>query len=190
MVGAFSGAPAGDQVSLRLSAAGAVEGSTSYNYAWATASAPVYRTGPGSNRINHINQSDLDAIHQDDAIFRGDAPDEQNQSVFVRGHKIMLAYTLMASGGIQSDAETLPIVDTRPEDVSTTASNVIPFAGSSNSTLITGWSGGVGSGGGQGRVWSLEDSGRDETLHNILDHKVVLESIPGCSEVSIYMILS
>ena len=180
MLGAFSGAPPGDPVSLRLSAVGAVEGSMSYNYSWATASTPVYRTGPRNDRINHINQTDLDAINQDDNIFRGDAPDDQNQCVFVRGYRIMLNYTITASGGVQSDSEVLPIIDVSPEDVSAVTSN-IPFVGGSCSTLVSGWSGG-GSGSGQRRV---EGSGQDEISDNLGDYKVVLESIPEHLEVSV-----
>jgi hypothetical protein len=189
MVGAFSGAPAEDQVSLRLSTAGSHEGTTSYSYSWATASAPVYRTGPGNNRISQINQSDLDDSHQDDAIFQSDAPDEQNQCVFVRGYRMMLNYTLTVSAGIQSIAEVLPIVDSRPEDISAKMSSNVPLVGSSL-PLAGGWSGGGESGNGKCRAQSLEDSGQDEILDNTREYEVMLQSVPGHSEVSIYMILS
>ena len=179
MVGTFSGALPGDQVSLRLSAARAVEGSTSYNYSWTTASVPVYRTGPRDSGFNHMTQTDLDAIHRDDTTFRGDAPDDQNQCVFVRGHRIMLNYALSDSGEVQSDVEVLPIIDVDPEGVSAATSN-IPFAGTSMSTLASGRS---GCGTGQRRGTS-EDSGLDKTSDKLRDYEVVLESIPEHLEVS------
>jgi hypothetical protein len=189
MVGAFSGAPAEDQVSLRLRPAGAHEGTTSYSYFWATASAPVYRTGPGNNIISRSNQRDLDDIRQDDALFQSDAPDEQNQCVFVRGYRMMLNYTLTASAGIQSVAEVLPIVDSCPEDISAKTSSNVPHAVCSSLPLVSGWSGGA-SGNGQRNAQSLEGSGQDEILDDTREHEVMLQSVPGHSEVSIYMILS
>jgi len=188
MVGAFSGATPGDQVGLCLSAAGTIEGSTSYNYSWETTSAPVYRTGP-RNRINHNNQSDMDAIHRDDTIFRGDAPDNQNQCVFARGYRIMLNCRVTASGEVQSDAEVLPIMDISPKDVSA-ATSYIPFSGNSRSTLVTGRSGGGGPEGVQRRVGASEDSGH-ETSDNLRDYEVVLEPIiPEHPEVSVSALVS
>jgi hypothetical protein len=189
MVGAFSGAPPGDQVSLHLNAVGASEGSNSYNYSWANSSAPVYRTGCSNDRIDHVNQNDLDAITRDDAIFGDDAPNDQNHCVFARGHRIMLNYTVTAGGEVQSDAEVLPIVDVSPEDVSAATSN-IPFAGSSKSPLVSGWNGGGRSGSGQRRIGTLEDSGQDETLDKHREYEVTLESIPKHSEVSFSAMLS
>ena len=182
MVGTFSCTLPGDQVSLHLSTAGDIEGSPSYNYSWVTVSTPVYCTGPRSG-INHINQNDADAINRDDSIFRGDAPDDQNQCVFTRGHRIMLNCRVTDSGEVQPDAEVLPITDIGPEDVSAATSN-IPFAGTSGSTLVSGQSGGGGPGSSQHRGTS-EDSGQDEAWDTVQDYEVVLESIPEHSEVSI-----
>jgi len=181
MVGAFSDALPGDQVSLQLSTAGIDGGSTSYNYSWATASTPVYRTGCSNNRIN-TDHNDLDAIDRDNTIFQGDAPDNQNQCVFARGYRIMLNCTVTASGGVHSDAEVLPIKDVSPEDVPA-ATNYIPFAGVSKSTSVSGWSGGRLESS-QRRVVS-EDSGQDENLDKHWDFEVMLESIPDHSEVSV-----
>ena len=190
MVGAFSDAPEGDRVSLNLRAADTVEGSTSYTYSWVTASAPVYRTGPGNPVVSHIDQSDLDDIHRDDAGFRSDAPDEQNQCVFVRGYRMMLHYTLAASAGIQSVADVLPIVDSCPEDISAKTSSNVPLVVGSSLPLVGGWSGGGTSRNRERKEQSLEDSEQDEILDDTREHVAMLQSVPGHSEVSSYMILS
>jgi len=186
MVGAFSGAPPGDQVSLHFSIAGNFNGVTSYTYSWATMSAPVHCTGPRKDEVDQLSQDDLDAIGRDDAVFQGDAPGGQDQCAFLRGYRIMLNRTITDSGEVQSDAEVLSITDASPGDVTATIS-YIPFTGNSKSNMGRGRGGGGGSGSDHRSIVTSEDSEKDKTSDNLRDYEVMLESIPEHAEVSVSM---
>jgi hypothetical protein len=183
MVGAFSGVPSGDQVSLHLSVAGSVEGSNSFTYSWATSCAPAQRTGPRKDGADRLSQEDLDAIGRDDAVFQGDAPDGRDQCAFLRGYRIMLNRDVTDSGEVRLDTNALPIKDASPEDVSATT-NYVPFAGSSKWNSPGGRSAGGGSGGGQRRIGAIEGPEK-KSFDSQRDHGVLLESIPEHSEVCV-----
>ena len=184
MVGTFSGALRGSQVSLHVNSGRVLEGGSSFNYSWANASAPAYRTGPRAINYIPVNQTDMDAVNQDDALFRGDAPDNQNQCVFARGHRIMLNCNTTSWGKMQWDTEVLPIMDADPGHVSAMATD-IPFAGSSRSTLVSDPSGKVGNPSSHHRVGTSDNSMQSKTILAVQDHEVVLEHIPEYLEVRV-----
>jgi hypothetical protein len=173
MVGAFSGAPPGNQVSLGLRLAGAVEETTFYDYSWVSAPAPEHRTGPRSRRVNP-SQTDLADTFRDDQIFLEDAPDGQNQCVFLRGYRIMLNRTESALGEALSNVDALSITDTTHDDIPAAASN-IPYSETSPSTTKTS---GEGTELGRGNVRSsqylpVKRQDQDVVLEPILEHQEV-----------------
>jgi hypothetical protein len=176
MVGVFSGAPPGNQVSLHLRVPGAVEGTTLYNYSWVSATGLGHRKCP-QNRTVNLSQNDLDDTTRDDLIFLGDAPDGRNQCVFLRGYRIMLNNTESASGEVLSNIHALSITEITPDDIPAAASN-IPYSEASRSTTLNRQSGERHQEG-QRNVTSSE-----YLQVKLQEREVVLEPIPEHQEVS------
>ncbi|KAL0953120.1 hypothetical protein HGRIS_004389 [Hohenbuehelia grisea] len=97
MVGSFTGTRSSEsQLSIHLSAPSVAGAQASYTYSWDSASLPQYRIGPDDGSEELIRPEDEDALAQDNEIFAGDAPDQANQCVFIRGYKISLKLGIMA----------------------------------------------------------------------------------------------
>jgi hypothetical protein len=192
MVGTFSGALSEDCVSLQFRETTPVEqaaqGHTFYHYCWNNTSAPVYRMGPMNNRTHHINQNHLEAITRDDAIFEGDAPDNRNQCVFIRGYRIELNCSFTTSEEIHTGAKIHSITDAFPTDIPAPKRG-ISFS-ETLSALYGWWTRGAGSGSGQHKVPTSEGSVHKETADRLGDGQAMPEHIPPHLEVSFSTILS
>jgi hypothetical protein len=180
MVGVFSGSPPGNQVSLHLRVAGAVEGTTLYDYSWVSATGLEHRKCPRNRRVN-LSQNDLDDTNLDNEIFSVDAPDGQNHCVFLRGYRIMLNSTESTSGEVLSNIHALSITEITPDDIPAVTSNV-PYSETSSSTMLNRQSG-----------ERNEEGRRNATSSEYLQVKlqergVVLEPILAHQEVSFSLV--
>ena len=104
-----------------------------------------------------VNETDLDVIEQDDAIFQADAPNKQNQCVFIQGYRMMLNFNTTWETR-KWDNEVHPIADINPEEVSAMATmiQVVP-----------------------------SDSVQDDTLQSVQDHEIMIEHTPRYLEVRV-----
>lgn len=120
MVGSFSDSSSESQASFKLNAAGFGGGRVAYSYSWETSCPAVYRTGPppSIDSPDDLHQHEPE-IDRDNHFFQADAPDGQNQCVFLRGYRIMLRtspISLVLGGSTKT--EVLSISATNPKDIS------------------------------------------------------------------------